>query len=125
MIPKISDAEYEVMKIIWAYAPINTNDVTKKLSATSSWSPKTIHTLLNRLVKKKAITYNKDSRVFVYTPLISQEEYLDHKSRIFLNQYFNGSLLTLMNNYIHNKKLSDEQLSDLRKLLDDPSKGKL
>lgn len=124
MIPKISDAEYEVMKIIWIYAPISTNDVTEKLSITTSWSPKTIHTLLNRLVKKKAITYNKDSRVFVYTPLITQEEYLNHKSNIFINQYFDGNLLALMNNYMHNKKVSDEELSDLRRLLDVSSKGK-
>ena len=48
MIPKISDAEYEVMKVIWSHAPISTNGVTEKLSNTTSWSPKTIHTLLNR-----------------------------------------------------------------------------
>lgn len=124
MVPKISDAEYEVMKIIWSYAPINTNDVTEKLCSTTSWSPKTIHTLLNRLVKKKAITYNKECRVFVYTPLITQEEYLNHKSNIFLNQYFDGNLSSLMNNYIHNKKISDEELSNLRKLLDISPKGK-
>lgn len=124
MIPKISDAEYEVMKVIWSHAPISTNGVTEKLSNTTSWSPKTIHTLLNRLVKKKAITYNKESRVFVYTPLITQEEYLNHKSNIFLNQYFDGNLSSLMNNYIHNKKISDEELSELRRLLDVSTKGK-
>lgn len=124
MIPKISDAEYEVMKVIWSHTPISTNEVTEKLSNTTSWSPKTIHTLLNRLVKKKAITYNKESRVFVYTPLITQEEYLNHKSKIFLNQYFDGNLSSLMNNYIHSKKVSDEELSKLRKLLDVSTKGK-
>ena len=124
MIPKISDAEYEVMKVIWSHAPISTNGVTEKLSNTTSWSPKTIHTLLNRLVKKKAITYNKEIRVFVYTPLITQEEYLNHKSNIFLNQYFDGNLSSLMNNYIHNKKISDEELSELRRLLDVSTKGK-
>lgn len=120
MIPQISDAEYEVMKIIWKYSPISTNEVTEKLSASTSWSPETIHTLLNRLVKKKAITYSKESRVFVYTPLITQEEYLEHKSNTFLSQYFDGNLSAFMANYVHSEKISDEQLNDLKKLFSSP-----
>ncbi|WP_349945591.1 BlaI/MecI/CopY family transcriptional regulator [Lacrimispora sp. BS-2] len=117
---KISDAEYEVMKIIWKYSPINTNDVTEKLLATTAWTPETIHTLLNRLVKKKAITYSKESRVFVYTPLITQKEYLEHKSSTFLRQYFDGNLSALMANYMHSEKISDEQLKALKKLFTSP-----
>lgn len=120
MIPQISDAEYEVMKIIWKYSPISTNEVTEKLSASTSWTPKTIHTLLNRLVKKKAVTYSKESRVFVYTPLITQEEYLEHKSNTFLSQYFDGNLSALMTNYMHSERISDEQLNDLKKLFSSP-----
>ena len=48
----ISEAEYQVMKIIWANAPVSTNEVVEKLLETSTWSPKTIQTLLSRLVKK-------------------------------------------------------------------------
>lgn len=125
MIPKISDAEYEIMKIIWAHAPISTNDITQKLSTTTSWSPKTIHTLLNRLVKKNAITYYKEGRVFVYTSLITQKDYLDYKSNIFLDRYFEGNLLALMNNYMHSEKISDEQISCLRELLNVPQKENL
>lgn len=117
MIPQISDAEYEVMKVIWKYSPINTNDVTDRLSACTLWSPKTIHTLLNRLVKKKAITYYKEGRVFVYTPLITQEEYLQGKSDVFVQQYFDGSLSALMTNYIDSHEFSQEQLTSLRDLL--------
>ena len=62
-LPQISEAEFEVMKIIWKYAPINTNEVTEHLIKTTSWSPKTIQTLLKRLVTKKAITYEKQSRI--------------------------------------------------------------
>ena len=51
-LPQISEAEYEVMKVIWAFAPISTNDVVKHLSNTN-WHPKTIQTLLKRLLKKK------------------------------------------------------------------------
>ena len=69
-LPQISEAEFEVMKVIWKYAPISTNEVTEKLTQTTDWSPKTIQTMLKRLVTKKALTYEKQSRVFVYTPLV-------------------------------------------------------
>ena len=48
-LPQISEAEYEVMKVVWKYAPINTNEITEKLLKTTAWSPKTIQTLIKRL----------------------------------------------------------------------------
>ena len=74
-LPQISEAEFEVMKIVWKYAPINTNEITEKLTLTTSWSPKTIQTLIKRLVSKKALSYEKQSRVFVYTPLVQEDKY--------------------------------------------------
>ena len=68
-LPQISEAEFEVMKVIWKHAPINTNEITDKLTQTTKWSPKTIQTLIKRLVTKGALSYEKQSRVFVYTPL--------------------------------------------------------
>lgn len=63
-IPQISDAEYKVMKTVWAHAPISTPQVTKLLAAQNDWSPKTVQTLLSRLVKKRALTYEKRGRAF-------------------------------------------------------------
>ena len=75
-LPQISEAEFEVMKIVWKYAPINTNEITEKLLQTTNWSPKTIQTLIKRLVTKGVLTYEKQSRVFVYTPLVKECEYI-------------------------------------------------
>ena len=73
--PQISEAEFEVMKIVWKYAPINTNEITEKLLPTTNWSPKTIQTLIKRLVTKGALTYEKQSRVFVYKMCIRDRPY--------------------------------------------------
>lgn len=51
-LPQISEAEFEVMKIVWQRAPVNTNEITECLEKTTSWSPKTIQTLIKRLVNK-------------------------------------------------------------------------
>lgn len=116
-LPQISEAEFEVMKLIWKYAPISTNEITDKLARTTKWSPKTIQTLIKRLVTKGAITYEKQSRVFVYTPLIEEKEYIGQKSRSFLKRYFNGDITAMLSAYMEDDKLSDSEIDSLRSLL--------
>ena len=106
-LPQISEAEFEVMKIVWKYAPISTNEITEKLTQISSWSPKTIQTLIKRLVSKKALTYEKQSRVFVYTPLVKEDEYIRQESNI----------TSMLASYIEDDKLSEEDIASLRNLL--------
>jgi len=116
-LPQISEAEYEVMKVLWRYAPINTNEVTEKLTQTTDWNPKTIHTLLKRLVQKGAVTYTKESRVFIYTPLIKENDYLKKENSHFLNRFYNGRISGMVTNYINSNHISDEDLAELKKLL--------
>ena len=118
-LPQISEAEFEVMKIIWKYAPISTNEVTEKLTQTTDWSPKTIQTMLKRLVTKKALTYEKQSRVFVYTPLVPETEYIRQESNSFLNKYYNGNIVSMLTSYLEDDKLSKTELDTLRHLLSD------
>lgn len=115
--PQISEAEYEVMKIVWKYAPINTNEITEKLLQTTSWSPKTIQTLIKRLVTKGALTYEKQSRVFVYTPTIKESDYISRKSSSFLARFYGGNLTAMVSAYIEDDKLSDTEIEQLRSLL--------
>ena len=107
-LPQISEAEFEVMKIVWKYAPINTNEITEKLTLTTSWSPKTIQTLIKRLVS---------SRVFVYTPLVQEDEYIRQESNSFLKRYYNGNLSSMLASYLEDDKLSSTEIDNLRHLL--------
>lgn len=116
-LPQISEAEYEVMKIVWKYAPINTNEITEKLLATSSWSAKTIQTLIKRLVNKGVLTYEKNSRVFVYTPVVKESEYISQESNSFLNRYYDGDITAMLSAYIQNDILSKTEIETLRALL--------
>ena len=118
-LPQISEAEFEVMKVIWKYAPISTNEVTEKLTQTTDWSPKTLQTMLKRLVTKKALTYEKQSRVFVYTPLVPETEYIRQESNSFLNKYYNGNIVSMLTSYLEDDKLSKTELDTLRHLLSD------
>lgn len=116
-LPQISEAEFEVMKIVWKYAPINTNEITERLTKTTTWSPKTVQTLIKRLVTKGALTYEKQGRIFVYTPLIEENEYIVQESNSFLKRFYNGDIMAMMSSYIENDKLSESEIDTLRSLL--------
>ena len=123
-LPQISEAEYEVMKIVWKNTPVSTNEVTEALASTTDWRPKTIQTMLKRLVNKGALTYVKEGRVFVYTPLVEEDEYIGQKSSSFLSRYYDGELTSMVSAYLENDRLSDEEISELRSLLDRRSSHK-
>lgn len=116
-LPQISEAEFEVVKIVWKHAPISTNEVTERLTKTTDWSPKTIQTLLKRLVTKKVLTYEKQSRVFVYTPLVQESEYIHQESNSFLKRFYNGNLTQMLAAYVENDELSEDDISELRQIL--------
>ena len=123
-LPQISEAEYEVMKIVWKYAPISTNEITEKLLQTTSWSPKTIQTLIKRLVTKGVLTYEKQSRVFVYSPVVKESVYINQVSNSFLARFYNGDITAMLSAYIENDRLSETEIDTLRSLLSKrPKKG--
>lgn len=122
-LPQISEAEYEVMKVIWEHAPISTRQVVEKLTPVSSWNPKTIQTMLLRLVKKGALSHEKQGRVFVYSPLIRQEEYRSNASKKFLNRFYDGALGSMVMNFIQQEQLSPEEIEELKQILDGKDTG--
>ena len=117
-LPKISEAEYEIMRLIWDKHPISTNDVVANFENISDWSPKTVQTLLSRLVKKGAAGYEKKGRVFVYSPLIDEGEYVKSESRSFLKRFYNGALNSMVLSFVENGELSDDDITELERILD-------
>ncbi|MCL2841243.1 MAG: BlaI/MecI/CopY family transcriptional regulator [Defluviitaleaceae bacterium] len=117
---EISDAEYQVMKVIWsANVELNTNEVVEKLAVTTSWKPKTVHTLLSRLVKKGALKYEKVGRVFVYASLVEESEILAKENDNFLSRFYDGALNSMVVNLLAQDKLSDNEIAALRHILDE------
>ena len=117
-LPQISDAEVEVMDIIWKYAPISTNEITDRLAKTKDWSPKTIYTMLSRLEKKGVIVHEKESRVFVYTPCVKKDDYLAAESRTLADRFFDGAMKQMVVSFLDQKDLTPEDLDELQRILD-------
>jgi len=121
-IPQISQAEYEVMKVVWKHEPISTPEVVEIVSKEINWKSNTIQTMLARLVKKKVLKTKKDGRVFLYNSLIEEHEFIEQKSKLFLNQFFGGTLNSMVLNFIENDQLTTEDISELREILNEKEK---
>ena len=117
--PQISDAEWVVMKVLWNESPLGSSDVINELKETTDWKPKTIKTLLSRLVIKNALSYEVGSRGYLYYPLVSENECAKEEAKSFLGRVYNGSLNLLVKNFIENKELSAVEIDELKKLLED------
>ena len=121
-LPQISDTEWQVMKILWASEPLTANEVIKKIEGLTSWKPKTVKTLLGRLVKKNAITFDKDGRTYVYYPLVSENECVKAESHSFLEKVFSGALNVMFANFLEEKQLSKEEIAELKHILEQKEK---
>jgi BlaI family penicillinase repressor len=119
-LPRISETEWEIMRVIWAKNPITAADIIDQLlQADSTWHPVTAKTLLNRLVKKGALGYDLDGRAYVYRPLVRERDCVNAVSSSFLDRVFEGSLQTMVAHFVEHRKLSPKQVKELRKVLDE------
>jgi BlaI family penicillinase repressor len=116
--PSISSAEWIVMKVLWNSGTATANQVVEALQAKMEWKPKTIHTLLRRLVQKHALAYDKIGREFHYRPLVDADHYAHFVSRSFLDRFFGGRLAPFLACLLEREKLSAEEIEELRRILD-------
>lgn len=121
MIQKISDAELEIMKIIWG----NTEDTTLFSYILDSLEEQgrpcqknTLIVLLSRLVNKGYLNARKTGRKNEYTPLVSETEYQTAQTQHFLDKIYAGSIKGLVSNLIAGDLLTDEEYEELKKLLE-------
>lgn len=119
MAPKITDTEWEIMRIIWAHHPITAAEVIAQLTiADPSWHPKTARTLLSRLVKRRALGYEPQGRAYVYRPLVTERECVSAASESFLVRVFGGSLKPMLAHFVEQRKLTKKDLRELQELLE-------
>jgi BlaI family transcriptional regulator, penicillinase repressor len=117
-LPQISDAELVVMKVVWDQAPVTANVVVRDLADRRRWKPKTIHTLLSRLVKKGALEFDKKGREYHFRPLVEEDEYVHAASRSFLSRFFDGEVAPFLACLMEREKLSRAEIEELRRILD-------
>lgn len=109
------------MKVLWQKAPQPAYDIIQAL-AKEEWHPNTIKTILNRLCRKKALGVTKYKNLFLYQPLVSEEDCVQAESESFLERFFGGSVKPLLVHFARKQKLTAADLTELKRILDQSGK---
>ena len=118
-LPKISESEWEVMKVIWSEHPITSGKVVNCLEDSTSWKPRTIKTLLNRLVDKGAVGREGKGNNYHYFPLIEKAVLVKAESQSFLKRVFGGSLKPMIATMVETEDLSQEDIEEIKQMFED------
>jgi BlaI family penicillinase repressor len=116
--PKISEAEWEVMNVLWHSSPLSASDVINEVGSRMEWHPKTVKTLLARLVQKGALRYRQEGNRYLYTPVHPRARYVEAESRSFIERVFGGSVTPALVHFVEAMELSDDDLDELRQILE-------
>ena len=113
----ISEAEWQVMKIIWSHSPQTLPEILDGLKDTD-WCKTTIQTYLARLVKKGALSTKRQGKGYLYYPTVSENECQLAESRNFLSRVYDGSLSKMVMGFVKSGSLSQKELDELKELID-------
>jgi len=113
----ISEAESVVMDVLWREYPLSAEDVVAALAKTTDWQEPTVKTLLNRLLKKRAIAAEREGRRYLYRPLLKREDYIHAESKGLLDRLFDGRVAPLVAHFSERRKLSRKDIEELKRLI--------
>ena len=117
--PSISDAEWEVMEILWSSStPLTANDVVDPLARKNQWSPRTVKSLLNRLVKKRALGFETEGKRYLYYPNVSRAECVRSRSKSFVASVFGGAVGPMLAHFVSEAPLTADEIRELKEMLE-------
>ncbi|WP_369742794.1 BlaI/MecI/CopY family transcriptional regulator [Pseudidiomarina sp. PP-1MA] len=114
---EISNAELVILNVLWQQAPLLSADIVLRVQQQEDWHEKTIKTLLNRLVKKGALSFEKDGRAYRYSPILAQRDYQQRAGSKLINNLFAGSVAGLVAGFAQQGQLSDQDVAQLKAII--------
>jgi len=116
---KISDAEWEVMEVLWPHESRTAAEAVADLAGRRDWSENTIKTMLTRLVKKGVLEAWREGRRFHYRPTCSREQAVEVQAGRLLDRMAARGASPLLSFFVANSKLRAVDLAALRQLLEE------
>ncbi|WP_024592622.1 MULTISPECIES: BlaI/MecI/CopY family transcriptional regulator [unclassified Pseudoalteromonas] len=120
---ELSKAEFDVLDALWINYPATASQIIERLSDDKQWHEKTIKTLLGRLVKKGALTFEKEGRQYIYMPCMERVDYTLKESQNFIERFFSGRIAPLVSGFAKSEQLSQQDINELKKVIDDWEKN--
>lgn len=115
---RISEAEWRVCRVLWKHSPLTANEIVLALAEEIEWNPRTVKTLLNRLVKKNVLGYENRGREYHYFPLLGEEECVQAHTQSFVKRVFDGAAGAMVATFIENQQLTSKEITELKALLE-------
>jgi BlaI family penicillinase repressor len=117
MSPKISNAEWDVMSVVWAKEPLTAQEVFSALPVGHGWKQKTVNTFLARLVEKGVLEVDKREKAHVYTSRVPREKCIQTESDFFLKRVFQGATGDLVLHFCEHANFTPDEIRELEQLL--------
>jgi BlaI family penicillinase repressor len=115
--PRISEAEWAVMEVLWQGGSLTSAEVIERLPKDRKWAANTVRTLLARLMRKKHVRSSRREGKYRYEPVLTREQGVEREGRSFLGRIFGGRTAPLLLHFAREAQLTPEETRELRTLL--------
>ncbi len=122
-LPKIADSEWRVMQVLWERGPQTANDVVNALSNDVRWKPRTIKTLIGRLVKKGAVKVTDEGYRYRYSAAVDESACVRSETKTFVRRVYKGAMTPALAAFLEDAKLTVEDIDELQEILDQKKGG--
>jgi BlaI family penicillinase repressor len=119
----ITGAESRIMEALWRRGPLTADEVIAEVAPAEQWGEATVKTLVNRLLKKKAIQSVRLEGRHRYQPLLQRADYVQAESQGLLDRLFDGQLAPLVSHFAEHRALSPDDIARLKRLIEDLDDG--
>ena len=116
-IPKIAESEWRVMQVLWENGSQTANDVVNALLDEVKWKPRTIKTLISRLVKKGAVKVIEEGYRYRYSAAVDESVCVRSETKSFIRRVYQGAMKPALAAFIEDADLSDKEIDDIQKIL--------
>ena len=118
----LSDGEWKLMNALWQNTPCTLSQLVGLLENDTGWTKSTIFVMLKRLSSKGAVEIKCEGKLQLYSPLILREDATIKETESFLSRVYGGSIGLMISSMAGQKALTEKDIADLRKILEDAGK---
>ena len=113
---KLFDGELRLMEILWEKAPVTAKELSRAAAQQIGWNKNTTYTVLTKLVQKGAVRRSEPD--FLCEPLGSRNEVAEAETKRLIDKLYDGSKAAFLTSFLKKEKLSDQELRELRDIID-------
>ncbi len=122
LLDDLGQLQRAVIEVVWELGEASVHQVRKELGRKKKLAYTTVLTAMQKLEKAGWLRHRSEGKVYIYSPTWTREQAGDKSVRKFLEQMFDGDALLMFQHLMRQSKLSDKELQELRKMIDEKRK---